>query len=89
MKKVDPNTLVSQHGSEAFFFLIPFFCPRITLALPPSSSSDPGSHSGPFFPLPTKVRAIKVFAWGIVVDMILRRDRYVYRETTELLTAEV
>ena len=31
--------------------------PRTTLALPPSSNSDPGSHSGPSFPLPTTVRA--------------------------------
>ena len=35
----------------------PIYYPRGTLALPPSSNSDPGSHSGPSFPLPTTVRA--------------------------------
>ena len=43
------------------FFLFssfrPIYYPRITLALPPSSNSDPGSHSGPSSPLPTTVRA--------------------------------
>ena len=37
-----------------------FFCycyPRTILALPPSSNSDPGSHSGPSSPLPTTVHA--------------------------------
>ena len=40
-----------------FFFFHPIYYPRTTLALPPSSNSDPGSHSGPSSPLPTKVRA--------------------------------
>ena len=39
-----------------FFFFIPFII-LASLALPPSSSSDPGSHSGPSSPLPTTVRA--------------------------------
>ena len=39
------------------FFLDPIYCPRITFALPQRSNSDPGSHSGPSFPLPTTVRA--------------------------------
>ena len=39
------------------FFLIPFIILAITLALPPSSISDPGSHSRPSCPLPTTVHA--------------------------------
>ena len=38
-------------------FLHPSYYPRTTLALPPSSNSDPGSHSGPSWPLPTTARA--------------------------------
>ena len=38
-------------------FLHPMHYPRTTLALPLSSSSDPGSHGGPSSPLPTTVRA--------------------------------
>ena len=39
--------------------LVPPSCinPRTTLALPPSSNSDPGSHSGPSSSLPTSARA--------------------------------
>ena len=44
-----------------FSFLHPIYFPRTTLALPPSSSSDPGSHSGPSSPLPTTVRAFRFF----------------------------
>ena len=41
-----------------FFFAHPIYYPSTALALPPgtrinSSNSDPGSRSGPFFPLPT------------------------------------
>ena len=39
------------------FFPHPICYPRTTLALLPSSNSDPGSHSEPFSPLPTSVRA--------------------------------
>ena len=48
------------------------------LALPPSSTSDPGSHGGPFSPLPsTAIRAFVFIAriiqhflpWSIRVDM--------------------
>ena len=46
-----------------FFHPIPY--PRVTLALPPSSSSDPGSHSGPSSPLPTTVRAFIFIATKI------------------------
>ena len=38
------------------FLFISIHYPRTTLALPPSSNSDPGSCSGPFSPLPTTVR---------------------------------
>ena len=47
-----------RHLSRDFFYFFPHpnFYPRITLALPPSlppcSSSDPGSHSGPLLPPP-------------------------------------
>ena len=39
-----------------FFFFHPIYYPRTTLALPPTSDADPGSHSGPSFPLSTTVR---------------------------------
>ena len=39
------------------FFPHPIYYPRTTLALPPSSNSDPGSHSGPSSPIPTTLRA--------------------------------
>ena len=35
----------------------PIYYPHTTLALHPSSNSDPGSHSGPSSPLPTTVHA--------------------------------
>ena len=35
----------------------PIYYPRITLALPPSRSSDPGSHSGPSPPYSTTIHA--------------------------------
>ena len=41
----------------SFLPLDPIHYPRITLALPPSISSDSGSRSGPASPLPTTVRA--------------------------------
>ena len=38
------------------FLVHPIYYPRTTPSLPPSSNSDhPGSHSGPFSPLPTTV----------------------------------
>ena len=40
-----------------FFFLHPIYYPRTTLALPPSSNSDPELHSGPSSPLPTAARS--------------------------------
>ena len=49
----------SQHFPFIFFFSFlfhPIYHPRTTsytLVLPPSRSPDPGSHRGPFFPLPT------------------------------------
>ena len=42
---------------KLLFFGRPIYYPRATLALPPSSNSDPGSHNGPSSPLPTTVRA--------------------------------
>ena len=43
---------------QLFLILLhPIYYPRTTLALPPSSNSDPGSHSGPSSPVPTTVRA--------------------------------
>ena len=39
------------------FFLHPIYYPRTNLALPPSSNSDPGSHSRPSSSLPTSARA--------------------------------
>ena len=42
---------------HCFVFFHPIYYPCIALTLLPSSSSDPGSHSGPFSPLPTTVRA--------------------------------
>ena len=47
-----------QSTFATFFFLHLMYYPRTTLALPPSSNSDPGSHSGPFSSLPTSARAI-------------------------------
>ena len=35
----------------SYVFVRPIYYPRTTLALPPSSKSDPGSHSGPSSPL--------------------------------------
>ena len=35
----------------------PIYYPCTTFAIPLSSNSDPGSHRGPFSPLPTTVRA--------------------------------
>ena len=50
-----------------------FFIPFIILALLspslPSSNSDPGSHSGPSFPLPTTVRAF-IFIARIVKHFV-------------------
>ena len=47
-----------QHFYAHFFSFHPIYFPRNTLlALPPSSNSDPGSHSGPSSPLPTTVHA--------------------------------
>ena len=40
-----------------FRFFHSIYHPRTTLALPPSSNSDPESHRGPSSLLPTKVRA--------------------------------
>ena len=37
--------------------LHPIYYPRTTLALPPTSNSDPGSHSGRSSSLPTSARA--------------------------------
>ena len=41
---------------DVFFFHHPIYYPCTALALPPSSNSDPGSHSGPSSPLPNTVR---------------------------------
>ena len=38
------------------YFLLPIYDPCTTLVLPPSRNSDPGSHRGPFSPLPTTVQ---------------------------------
>ena len=46
----------------SFLFFYPIYYPRTTLAHPPSSNSDPGSHSGPSSPLPTTVRAFVFMA---------------------------
>ena len=43
-------------SSHFFLFLHSIYYPRTPLALPPSSNSDPGSHSRPSSPLPTTVR---------------------------------
>ena len=56
-----------------------FFIPCIILTLPPSSNSDPGSHSGPFSPLPTTVHASVFYreknsAFSFLVDS----RRYMY-----------
>ena len=45
-----------------FIFFHPIYYPRLTFELPPSSNSDPGSHSGPSSPLSTTVRAFMCFA---------------------------
>ena len=42
--------------SSIFFLHHHIYYPRTTLALPPSSNSDPGSHSGPSSSIPTTVR---------------------------------
>ena len=44
---------------DIYIYFHPSDYPGITLALPASSNSDPGSHSGPFSPLPTS--AIRAF----------------------------
>ncbi|CAN0028038.1 unnamed protein product [Laminaria digitata] len=48
-----------------FFFLHPIDNPRPTLPLPPSSKSDPRSHTRPYSPLPTTTRAF-VFITRII-----------------------
>ena len=58
-------TIKSSFFLPFFFFLNPIYYLRITLALPPSSRSDPGSHIGPSFPLPTTVRAFIFIARNI------------------------
>ena len=58
-RTVEPTTRYS------LFFFHPIYCPRTTLMLPPSSNLDPESHSGPFSPLPTTVRAFIFIARGI------------------------
>ena len=45
-----------------FIFLISTYYPRTTLALPTSSNSDPGSYSGPSFPLPTSYGVCLLFS---------------------------
>ena len=45
----------------ASYFFHPSYYPRTTLALPPSSSSDPGSHSGPYSPFPSSLRFTNAF----------------------------
>ena len=51
------HTYTSIRGAFSFFLPRSIYYPRTTLALSPSSNSDPGSHSGPSSPLPTTVRA--------------------------------
>ena len=61
------------------------YYPRNTLALPPSSSSDPGSHSGPSSPLPTTVRAFISIAKKISIFFPRRLALPVISELTVLL----
>ena len=62
MTQIGPVTYIPWY---ICFFFHPLYYPRTTLALPPSSNSDPGSHSGPSSPLPTTVRAF-IFIAGIL-----------------------
>ena len=48
-----------------FFFIRPIYYPRITVGLAASSSSGPGSHTGPSSPLPTTVRTF-IFITGTI-----------------------
>ncbi|CAM9924719.1 unnamed protein product, partial [Laminaria digitata] len=43
------------------FFLHPFYYPRLTLPLPPSSNLDPGSHSVHSSPLPTAGTCLRFY----------------------------
>ena len=52
------NNIPLQH----FFFFHSIYYARTTLALPPKSTSDPGSHSGPSSSLPTSARAFMFIA---------------------------
>ena len=47
----------SARRPDGILFSIPPIILALTLALAPSSNSDPGSHSGPFNPVPTTIRA--------------------------------
>ena len=59
---------------SSFFFLHPMYCPRIFLALPPSSSnSDPGSHSGPSSPFQRYVPSFLSLCFNIQ-DIIKSQD---------------
>ena len=61
---IKKSKLIYIRSKKYILFLhpIPVYYPRITLALPPSSNSGPGSHSGPSSPLPTTARALIFFA---------------------------
>ena len=80
-KKIPENDRGAVCGSnniplQHFFFLHPtVYYPRTTLALPPSSNSDPGSHSGPTSSLPTLARAF-IF--------IARRSQYFLPSSTRV-----
>ena len=73
------NTAIGP-GRRALSVTLPsphYFYPRTTLALPPSSNSDPGSHSGPSSPLPTMHGYVPSF-------FIARRTRHFLPSATRV-----
>ena len=66
-----------------FFFPMPFIMFALLFSLPPSRSSDPGSHSRLFPPLPTTVRALhfyraKISALSSLVRYTSTHHTYTY-----------
>ena len=77
-----------------FFFLLFFPCPichprATTLALPPSSNSDPGSHSGPSFPLSPTVRASISSREELLISFLVDSRRIVPTHVSNLFHSAV
>ena len=68
-QRYKPRSFVRSFFFAFISYLRPFYYPGPILALPPSSKSDPGSHSGPSSPLPTTIR---VFIFIICIARIIQ-----------------